>query len=193
MAERKTLLFDKAGPAQTGPTLKAVRDRAVELGIKTVVLATTTGDTALKALDALEGTGVRVIGVTLQAGTWAQYDPPDPEKVKAATARGAQILTSTHTLMGNVETAIREKFGGVPPVELIAHTYYTFGQGMKVAVEVALMAADAGLVPTNKEVLALGGAGKGADTALVVTPKCSAEFFDLRIHEIVAMPRRGRK
>ena len=189
MAELKTLLFDKAGPAQTGPTLKAVRDRAVELGIKTVVLATTTGDTALKALDALEGTGVRVIGVTLQAGTWAKYDPPDPEKVKAATARGAQILTSTHTLMGNVETAIREKFGGVPPVELIAYTYYTFGQGMKVAVEVALMAADAGLLEGEGEIIAVAGTGSGADTAVVMTPVYSTEFFKLRIHELLAMPR----
>jgi hypothetical protein len=67
------------------------------------------------------------------------------------------------------------------------------GQGMKVAVEVAMMAADAGLLPTDGEALALGGAGEGADTALVVTPRCSAEFFGLCVHEVVCLPRRTGK
>jgi hypothetical protein len=56
-----------------------------------------------------------------------------------------------------------------------------------------MMAADAGLLPTGKEALALGGAGKGADTALVMLPKCSAEFFDLRVREVVCMPRSTKR
>ncbi len=73
----------------------------------------------------------------LQAGTWKKYAPPDPKIVEEAQGMGVRFLTATHSLMGNVASAIRDKFGGVCTDEIIAYTYYTFGQGMKVAVEVA--------------------------------------------------------
>lgn len=186
--EKKILLFEKPGPEQTYATLCAAKERAGELGIDTVVLATTTGATALKAQEVF-GTTVRIIGVTLQAGTWGKYAPPDPKLVEKVREQGGIILTATHALMGNVGSAIRDKFGGLPTEELIAYTYYTFGQGMKVAVEVALMAADAGLLNMEKEVIAIAGTGVGADTAIVLKPAFTTNFFDLRIREIIAMPR----
>jgi len=189
MKKRELILFDKPGPKNTEATLKAVRDRACELGIKTVVLATTTGKTALRALDVLEGTGVRVIGVTLHAGCWKKYGAPAPKLIRAAEERGARFITATHTLMGNVSSAVREKLGGAPDCELISYTYYTFGQGMKVAVEVAVMAADAGLLEGEREIIAVAGTGTGADTAVVLSPAYSTDFFSLKIREVIAMPR----
>ena len=143
----------------------------------------------LKALDVCGGADVEIVGVTLLAGYWQVYGAPDAAKIKEAQSRGAKILTATHTLMGNVEGAIREKFGGLPPVEIIAHTYYTFCQGMKVAVEVATGAADAGLVPTDREIIAIAGTSSGCDTAIVMQAACSIRFFDTVIREIIAMPR----
>lgn len=183
------LLFEKGGPENTDETLAVVRKRAGELGITKAVLATSTGETALKALDAFEGTDIEVIGVTLHAGYWDIFEPPDAEKVAAARDRGAKILTATHSLMGSVESAVKDKFGGIPPAELIAYTYYTFSQGMKVAVEVAMMAADAGLLGSAEEVVAIGGTGNGADTAVVLKPAYTTNFFELKIREVLAMPR----
>ena len=51
------------------------------------------------------------------------------------------------------------------------------------------MAADAGLLPTDKEVIAIGGTAKGVDTAVVLKPAHMGNFFDLKINEIIAMPR----
>ena len=79
------------------------------------------------------------------------------------------------------------------PNKAVANTYYTIGQGFKVAVEVALMAADQGLLPVDREALALGGSGKGADTALVITPSYSGAFFKTQVHEVVCMPRMTRR
>jgi len=189
MAKRTVIQFDEPGEQNTEETLKAARDRALELGLKTVVLATSTGETALKALKLFEGTKVRIVGVTLQAGLWRKYAPPDQKKVQAAREQGVEVLTATHVMMGNVGAAIREKFGGLSGSEMIAHTYYTFGQGMKVAVEVAVMAADAGLLEEDKEVIGIGGTGEGADTAVVLSPAYSTKFFDLKVHEVLAMPR----
>ena len=187
MPVTEQLLFDTAGGENTEATLAAAAARASALGLQQVVAATTTGATALAARRAMPG--AKVIGVTLQAGTWAKYAPPTPSIVKEAEEEGVIFLTATHSLMGNVATAIREKFGGVCADELIAYVYYTFGQGMKVAVEVAVMAADAGLLDMGKEIIAIAGTGTGADTAIVLTPAFTVAFFDTKVHEIICMPR----
>lgn len=185
----EVLYFEEPGPDNTQTTLRAARRRAEELEIGHVVVATSTGETLVQALNEFEETEVRLCGVTLLAGYWDTYQGPDELKIEEAEARGAQVLTATHALMGNVETAIREKFGGLPPVELVAHTYYTLSQGTKVAVEVAVGAADAGLIPVDREIISIAGSSRGADTALVLQPACSVRFFDLRVREIIALPR----
>ncbi|GAJ14052.1 unnamed protein product, partial [marine sediment metagenome] len=72
----------------------------------------------------------------------------------------------------------------------IRDTLYRFGQGMKVCVEIVLMAADAGLIPMDREIMAIAGTDEGADTCIVVKPAYPSKFFDLEIREIVAKPRK---
>jgi hypothetical protein len=60
---------------------------------------------------------------------------------------------------------------------------------MKVAVECLLMAADAGLLDTGQEVIAIGGTGSGADTAIVCKPAHPRTFHELEIREVLAKPR----
>lgn len=50
------------------------------------------------------------------------------------------------------------------------------------------MAADAGLIPVDNDVVAIAGTGRGADTALLLRPANTARFFDLKIKEIIAKP-----
>jgi len=189
MAKRETLLFDRPGKENTQATLEAARQRGEELGLGSLIVATSTGETALRAAEVFAETDVSIVGVTLHAGLWGKYTAPDPEKLEQAQSKGVRFLTATHTLMGNVGSAIREKFGGLPPAELIAHTYYTFSQGMKVAVEVTVMAADAGLISDEDDVLAVGGTDVGADTAIVLRPAYSTGFFAIKVREVIAMPR----
>lgn len=63
------------------------------------------------------------------------------------------------------------------------------GEGTKVCVEITLMAADAGLIPADEDVVAIAGTGNGADTALRIKPANTARFFDLKIKEVIAKPR----
>ena len=189
MIKREIIFFEKPGADNTQATLEAVRERVKSLEIKKIVLATSSGDTALKAVDLLKELDVKIIAVTLHAGTWKTYGEPDWEKVRKAENLGVRFLTATHTLMGNIGGAIREKFGGLPDSELIAHALYCFSQGMKVAVEITVMAADANLISPKEEVIAIAGNNQGADTAIVVKSAYSTNFFDLKIREIIAMPR----
>ena len=60
---------------------------------------------------------------------------------------------------------------------------------MKVAVEITLMAADAGLLDVSEEAIAIAGTDEGADTAIVIKPAYSRKFNELKIREILAKPR----
>jgi hypothetical protein len=188
VAEKTILYFDTVGPDNTDATLRASAERARELGIAQAVVATSTGKTALMAAEAF-GEGVKVIGVSLQRGLWEKYVGLDGEVVRAAEVRGVAFLTCPHTLMGAVDSALRDQFGVLPPQQLIAHTYYTFSQGTKVAVECMMMAADADLLDMGREVISVAGTDQGADTALVLKPVFSHQFFSLKVREIIAMPR----
>ena len=72
--------------------------------------------------------------------------------------------------------------------DVIANVLRTFGEGMKVACEITLMAADSGLVRTDEEVIAIAGTDLGADTAIVLKPVNTQNFFDLKIKEILCKP-----
>jgi hypothetical protein len=74
------------------------------------------------------------------------------------------------------------------PLELIANVLRRMGEGTKVCVEITLMAADAGLIPADKDVIAIAGTGRGADTALRIHSANTGRFFDLKIREIIAKP-----
>ena len=51
------------------------------------------------------------------------------------------------------------------------------------------MAADAGAIPVDKDVVAVAGSGRGADTAVVIKPAYSHTLFDMYVREIIAKPR----
>ncbi len=98
------------------------------------------------------------------------------------------MLITTH-LMAGLDRACRIKFGGVYPAEIIASALRIFGQGVKVCVEVAGMVLDAGLIPYGEEVVAIAGSGTGVDTAILILPAHSNNFFDTKVKEIICKPR----
>ena len=90
---------------------------------------------------------------------------------------------------GGVGRAVRKKLGTYEVDEIMAFTLRTFGEGIKVAIEIALMAADAGMVSIQSPCISIGGTATGVDAALVLIPANAQNFFDLRVLEILAKPR----
>ncbi|MBM3235701.1 hypothetical protein FJZ31_05335 [Candidatus Poribacteria bacterium] len=192
MQIKETIYFDKPGKEHTEIVATAVRKRCEELKIKSVVVASNTGETALKFCEALKGADVKLVAVTSHVGFHGEDKTDlDENRKKELEQKGVQIVRCSHILSG-IGRSITNKFGGVTPVELIAHTLRRFCEGVKVAVEVSIMAADAGAIPTDTEIIAAGGTGRGADTAVVLKPAHMNNFFDLEIREIIAMPRQWR-
>jgi len=185
--ERKTVYFQAPGEQNTESVLELVKGYAQAEGIRDIVVASTTGETGVKASRLFKGFNVVVVSHHVgfqEPGVWELKE----ENCRRILENGAKILTATHALSG-VERAIRKNFGTIMPLELIAYTLRLFGEGTKVCVEITIMAADAGLIPVDRDIIAIGGTGRGADTALVIRSASASRFFDLEIREIIAKPR----
>ncbi len=181
----EVLYFPSAGPAHTRAAVEAACRRAEELEIGEILVATETGRTALAAAGRF--TGGKVIAVTYHSGAEKPFDDPLPgEAREKLLAQGAEILTCGHALSGAEKAAAA--LGGGAPLAVVAETLRLFGQGTKVAVEIVLMAADAGLL-SGRDVIALGGTASGADTALVIAPAHQGGMFSLRVKEVICKPR----
>lgn len=184
---RPTYYFTNPGARNTDRVLELVRERADELGIRKVIVGTTTGETGVKAARRLKG--LDVIVVTHSTG----FSRPDVQELREENRRaildaGARVLTATHAF-GGVGRAVRKKMRTYQTEEIIAYTLRIFGEGIKVACEMTLMVADAGLVRTDEEVIAVGGTSSGADAAAVLRPAHAQNFFDLQVLEVICMPR----
>ncbi len=181
------MYWDVKGGENTVSTMDAALQRAGELGLKHVVVASCSGRSAELLFE--RARGLEVICVTHQAGFYRPgEDEMAPETRKKLAGAGIKLLTTTH-LMAGLDRACRIKFGGVYPAEITAGALRMFGQGLKVCVEISVMALDAGLVPYGEEIAALGGTGEGLDTAAVILPAHSQNFFDTKVKEIICKPR----
>lgn len=184
-----SIYFGQSGPENTRRTLELARTRAESLGIRKMLVATTTGATGVQAARMLHG--LEVIAVTHSTG----FREPDTQELTeenraAIEDAGVPLLTCQHAF-GGVGRAVRKHLGTYELEEIVAHTLRTFCEGIKVVAEMCLMAADAGLVRTDEAVIAIAGTGYGADTAAVLKPANAQTFFDLRFLEIICMPAPG--
>ena len=183
---QQTTIFSRPGRKNTETVLELVKQRAEELDIKNIVLATTTGATAVRAAEVL--TGCNIIAVSHSTGfVNPNQQELHPEHVEAMKEKNVHLLTAQHAF-GGINRAIRKMLHTYEIDEIIAYTFRIFGQGMKVVAEIALMAADAGLVEVDVPCICIGGTGRGSDTAVVISPTNAQTFFDLQIHEIICHP-----
>jgi hypothetical protein len=160
--------------------------------VKHVVFATCRGYTGAQfAPVAKANPRVSFVGVAMASPVDKLYDVKwDARWGRIMDQAGVKLIRGTHALTGGVDRALCQTFdGGFPPGAIIAHTLYLFSQGMKVAVEVIAMACDAGVLPEGVKVIACGGTGSGADTAILATSAGSANLFKMDIHQVLAMPR----
>lgn len=186
MRKKSIVYHDAPGEVNTEVTLLHAKERAKSLRIQNIVVASTSGQTGVKACEAFKGFNLVVVRHhTGFLSPGSQQMTPKNEKLILAS--GARIVTAGHAFSG-VERAMRLKRDTIGPLELMADTLRVFGEGTKVCLEIAVMAADAGAIPIGKPVVVIAGTSKGADTALVVQPAHSNNFFDLYVSEIIAKP-----
>jgi hypothetical protein len=177
--EEKITYYEKVGKENTEPTLKLALERAKARGIKKIVLASTLGDTARLAAKLWQNEGIKLIVVPHQANFMGWNF--DAELKKELEKQGHIVHLGTmlfHT----------DGFYGTQAPTVLANMLRTFSQGMKVVVEILLMAADGGHVAIGEQVVVIAGSGRGADTAVVALGSTSNHMPDLHIQEIICKP-----
>lgn len=192
MAVEKTIyIFNEPGKENTEKAIEIAKKRALEENIRWVVVASATGETGVKVAEAFKNTNVKIVVIAESV----DMKQPKDEYIKRLSELKIPVLRGIHAFRGVNESYV-VLYGGVSVSSIVAHTLRRISQGVKVAVEVVLMAADAGLIPLDQEIISIAGTAQGADTVLIVRPSTSSKFFDkekgLEIKEIVAMPRKKK-
>ncbi len=184
--------FEKPGRGNTDDTIRLAKKRALELGLKYFIVASTTGKSGVIAAELCADTDIEVIVVTehygfKDEGEWMM----DDTHLHRLKELGIKVSTQSHMLSG-VDRSISKKLGGTSRVEAIAEAFRRLiGVGVKVCIESTIMAADSGIIPCGPdvEIMVVGGTMGGLDTAVVIRPAHMNNFFDLEVREFVCLPR----
>ncbi len=197
---RSCIYFAHPGRKNSGQVVEAVLRRLEEGDLKAVVVASTTGYTAGLFADALAGRpGVTLISVgeAPLAGEWDsknKYPFLAPETRQELERRGVIVADRVPYLLHS-SVLDTSPWKAPSAEEIVRETLYAFGQGLKVAVEVVLIAVASGFLAPYQDVIAVGGTGRGADTAIVVRATFPNHVLSqdharrLRIHEVLCKPR----
>ncbi|RJP58052.1 MAG: hypothetical protein C4549_04395 [Deltaproteobacteria bacterium] len=178
--EERIVYFEKTGKVNTPQVLSLVKERGQARDIRRVVLASTRGETARTFAEAFEGSDIELVVIPWQFG-FRDTHPFPRELVTELEVKGHQVHFGTmlfHT----------DDLYGTKTPQVMANLLRIFGQGIKVCVEIIMMACDGGCIEAGETVIAVAGTAGGADTAVVATAAPSTKLTLLRIHEIICKP-----
>jgi len=195
MVKRQVYYFDEPGEENTQMVIEAVSERLELGGIRRVIIASTSGKTALEFARSLKGKAELIcVSEAPYRREWGEQWPCLKQEFRQELEKlGVAIVDrAPYVLHSSVLEAAR--WPDTSPERLVKEILYSFGQGMKVAVEVALTAVSCGYATPYEDVIGIGGSSKGADTAIVLRATYPASLFDkdpakrLEVREIIAMP-----
>ncbi len=179
--ESKIVYFEEMGLKNTEATFRLAQERLKALEIKKLVLASTTGDTARKALEFFKESGIKLIVVPHQYDFHRNKNAFPDELAKTLRESGHEVHFGTMLFHTD-----RLYESNIPT--LMADLLRCFCQGVKVCFEIVLMATDAGLVASGEKIIAIAGTGRGSDTALVMQAASSQHLRRLKVNEIICKP-----
>jgi len=192
---REVYHFKSPGKDNTDLVVEAVTKAVERGGIRDIVVASTSGATALIFARALKDEA-RIFCVSDGAfrREWGwDYPCMDQKNKEELESLGTIVLDRVpYVLHGSIYES--SKYCYPSPETTFRETLYAFGQGMKVAVEVVLTSVACGVLEPYKYVIGVGGSGGGADTAVIVRATYPGTIFStdkekrLEIREILAMP-----
>lgn len=188
--------FEEYGEANTKDVIQVVLERLQDGGINTVVVASSSGKTAVAFAEALRAAGRRERVIVVAE------PPPESSGISPATRAQLEGLDveivdyMPYASMAYSAQAAENVYGALDLLVVVFDAFRMVGgNGLKVAIEVGLMATNAGKVAPGQEIIAVGGTAGGADTAIVMKTAFSRNIFAKdpakrpEVREILAMPK----
>lgn len=183
--------FKEPGVHNTDKALEIAKKYADEFNIEDIILASTTGTVAEKASQIFNPDEYNIMIIThayyFVNNKTRQEFPED--KLEELKAKGLKFHIGTHAMSG-IERGLRINREAWIFVDMLAKMLgWQFSQGVKVCIEISSTVVDAGLIPDlERDIIAVGGTGKGADTVCLIKPAPTSEFKKLRVKAILAKP-----
>jgi hypothetical protein len=183
--------FEKGGPQNTEKALEIAKKYADQFNIKEIVIASTRGTTASKSLEIFNPKKYNIVVITHSyyfVGLENRQEFSE-DLMENLREQGLKIFSGTHAMAG-IERSMRKSLNQWLPIEIFAKYLRTsFSQGVKVCMEIATMAADAGLINNlDEDIICIGGSGRGADTVCLIKAMPTSSFDQLRVKAILAKP-----
>ncbi len=177
MKKEKIIYFEKAGPQNTSAVIGLMKEKALEAKPAAVVVASTSGKTGLEAARAFAGTGIRLLVVPFQKRMADKHNWHLDSDLKKQCLKSGAVFLPEEPECKMLDDERNDLIRG----------WYCMGQGVKVALQVATMCVDTGLIHEGTTVLSCGGTGEGADAAVLMTAFGFENAHKNRINEIIAM------
>lgn len=174
--QRSVTYFSEFGEHNTPAVIENVQRRLAEGDITTVLVATTGGKTALDFAVAL-GTrsGLRLVAVGNPPGN--PYGVITTDNRRLLVEKGVVVVDYAPYGTASLPAG-RNPYGAVDLFAIVADLWRSLGgQGLKVAMEIGLMATAVGVLPPGEKVISVGGTGTGADTAVVMKTAYPPDIF----------------
>ncbi|MEA1964261.1 MAG: pyruvate kinase alpha/beta domain-containing protein [Candidatus Aerophobetes bacterium] len=180
---------------------ESVKKRAKELGVRGIVVASSSGESAKRAVRELGTKDYEIIVVTDRAEvSWNVALMSKKAREEYEIKAGAKEHPSGISHDSPVRKELKDMGinwiiqapeifrginvpGGCNVAQVIAQTLYLFGSGTKVAIKITLIACDTGVVRAGEEVIAVAGSNKGLNTALLLIAAHTDEFFGIGLPE----------
>lgn len=182
----ETVIFKNPGPENTEEALNIASKALNEFEVKKVIVASTSGSTALKAVEIIGAEKLIIV-----SHAYGFYEPNEDEMGEEVRRKlseaGVPVVTTSHTFAGFAR-AVRREFKTYLIEDIVAAVLRTVSEGFKVSYELVTMAADAGLVNSGDRVIAVAGTGEGADTVVMMKAANSHNFFKIKMEAILAKP-----
>jgi uncharacterized protein len=184
MIKRETIYFEEGGKEHTNLTLKTSLDAAKALNIKTILVASTSGDTGVRAAELYKDSGIQLIVVGHQMGFPAtkiqQFTSKNWERIEEL---GGVVNLGTDVLTNSIR---QRQHLGQSPMSII--TQALISVKLKVNVEIIAKACDVGLILPGDKVISIAGSHKGADTSVVFIANDSPHLLDIQPLMLLCYP-----
>jgi hypothetical protein len=196
------LILDRPGPVNSEIIIDLVHEACPRA--EAVVVASITGESALKIAGVVEGK--KVVCVTcplgmawetegMETGIFAEI--PELRKIRdrwmsdglkripmeipyqtriQLEQMGVTVIRGTIPFFGP-SFSMRIHLGHITSLDIMAKTLELFSPGTLVGMECVLMAVDAGVIPEGIPVICCAGTERGLDTAWIVRSSASAQIF----------------
>jgi len=198
---RQVYYFDEPGGQNTKDVIEVVTRCIEETGIKYLIVASTSGKTALKFAEALKEKDIKIFCVSEPPSRqiWGEPWPIINEETRKKLEEiGVTIIDRVPYKFHDSVLELAKWHFPIPEHIVGDVLAFVGGQGLKVAVEVMFMTVQAGYIKPGEDIIAVAGYGGGADTAIIVKTCFPETLFSqdvekrLEVREILAMPRKKK-